>query len=83
MPELLHSRAITAAMMTTMATPLCQQLFALPRQRAEAVRFKLVDAADAVTAPVTGQGPLLVSMGLEVARYTNSRTNRLPAAQRT
>lgn len=74
---------VTAAMMTAMSTPLCQQLFALPRQRAEAVRFKLVDAADAVTAPVTGQGPLLVSMGLEVARYTNSRTNRLPAAQRT
>ena len=71
-------------MMTAMPlNPMCQQLFALPRQRAESVRFKVVDSPDAVTAPVTGQGPLLVSMGLEVSSYTNQRTNRLPAAQRT
>jgi hypothetical protein len=75
---------VTAAMMTAMpGAPLCQQLFALPRQRAESVRFKIVDAADAVTAPVTGQGPLLVSLGLEVSSYTNQRTNRLAPAQRS
>jgi hypothetical protein len=75
---------VTAAMMTAMPlNPMCQQLFSLPRQRAESVRFKVVDAPDAVTSPITGQGPLLVSLGLEVSSYTNNRTNRLPAAQRT
>ena len=32
---------VTAAMMTRMATPLCQEQFPLPRQRAEAVRLRL------------------------------------------
>ena len=74
---------VTAAQMTAQQNnPICQELFSLPRQRAEAVRFKIVDAADAVTPPVTGQGPLIISMGLEVTKYTNQRTNRLPATQR-
>ena len=74
---------VTAAQMAAQQNnPLCQELFSLPRRRAEAVRFKIVDAADATTAPVTGQGALLISMGLEIATYTNSRTNRLPATQR-
>lgn len=74
---------VTAAQMLAMTTPLCQELFALPRQRAEAVRFKIVDAVDLVTPPVTGQGPTLVSLGLEYGAYTNRRLARLPSAQRT
>lgn len=73
---------ITAAQMLAMATPLCQVSFQLPRQRAESVRFKLVDAPDGVMAPVTGQGPTLISLGLEYAAYTNKRLARVPTAQR-
>lgn len=73
---------VTATQMLAMTTPLCQELFALPRQRAEAVRFKIVDAPDGVVAPITGAGPTLISLGLEYSAYTNRRLARLPSAQR-
>lgn len=73
---------VSAAKMASMATPLCQELFALPRQRAEAVRFKIVDAADPTIPPITGQGPLIVALELEYAAYTNRRAARLPGSQR-
>ena len=74
---------VTATQMAAMATPLCQELFSLPRQRAEAVRFAVSDSVDGVVAPGTGQGPKIVSLGLEWSAYTNRRLGRLPSAQRT
>lgn len=72
---------VTAAQMAAMQTPLPTVRFQLPRQRAQAVRFRIVDAADLLTAPVTGQGPTIVSLGLEVGVYTNRRLARVPGAQ--
>lgn len=77
---------VTWAMMQAMpgyaSGGMCAALFDPMRRRAQAIRFKLVDAADAATAPVTGQGSVLISMGLEVSAYTNRKLNRLTAAQR-
>ena len=75
---------VTAAMMSAIqnATMPGRRFPAFPRQRAQAVRFKIVDAADLTTPPVTGQGPTLISLGLEYAAYTNKRLARLPSGQR-
>ncbi len=72
---------VTAAQMAAMQTKLPTVRFQLPHQRAQAVRFRIVDAADALQAPVTGQGPTIVSLGLEVGVYTNRRLARVPGAQ--
>ena len=74
---------VTATMMAAMTTPMCEVAFQLPRQRAQAVRFKIVDAADGTVAAVTGAGPVLVSLGLEVAIYQQKRFGRVGAAQRS
>jgi hypothetical protein len=74
---------VTATMMAAMTTPMCQAVFQLPRQRAQAVRFKVLDAADGTVAAVTGAGPVLISLGLEVAIYTSKRFGRVSAAQRS
>ncbi len=74
---------VTATMMAAMTTPMCEVAFPLPRQRAQAVRFKLVDAADGTVPAVTGAGPVLISLGLEVAIYQQKRFGRVSAAQRS
>lgn len=74
---------ITWAQMTAMTTPLYQFRFGLPRHRGESVRFRIQDKADGATAPITGEGPTIISMALEVAVYTNNRPFRLPSSQVT
>lgn len=74
---------VTATQMAAMTTPMCEAAFQLPRHRAQAVRFKVVDAADGTVPAVTGAGPVLVSLGLEVAIYQQKRFGRVSAAQRS
>lgn len=74
---------VTATQMAAMTTPMCEQLFALPRQRAQAVRFLIADAPDAGVASAGGRGPRIVSLDIEWGAYTNRRLARLPGAQRS